>query len=234
MKLSVVVPIYNEVESIPDLVQELQASCKELAPFEVICVDDGSTDGSVGALKEGKAAFPELKIVQLEKHVGKSDALAAAFEIVKGENIVTIDGDLQNVPAEIPKLVEALDTYDVALGWRSGRKSSLLKRFASRFANAFRARLLYDRAHDSGCGFKAFRKSALENLTLYKGMHRFFPALCRMNGCSITEVRITDRERRFGDSKYGTLTRGIPGFFDLLAVAWMRRRKLSYSIKSID
>ncbi len=232
MKVSIVIPVYNEAESIPALFEELFAACHSLNPFEVICIDDGSTDNTFELLKEEQARHPEIQIIKFSTNFGKSDGLAAAFKVCRGDIVVTMDADLQNPPDEIPKLIAALDDCDAVIGWRSDREDTIFKRFASRFANGFRGWLLDDDAHDTACALKAFRREAIAEITMYKGMHRFLPALLKMQGSTVKEIKVKDRQRRYGETKYGTFKRGIPGFFDLLAVRWMKKRKLSHEIES--
>jgi len=235
-KLSVIVPVFNEAEAIPELFERLVRSCSEYAPFEIVAIDDGSTDGSYESLADQRKLYPdaEIMIIRFRSNSGKSDALDAGFRAAKGNLIATIDADLQNPPEEISKLISALGSHALSAGKRIKREDTVFKRFASRFANFVRRKLLMDDASDTACGLKVFRKEALRELPMFKGMHRFFPALLRMKGFSVIEVEVQDAFRRYGNSKYGTFSRGIPGFFDMLAVYWMRKRKLTYEIKSHD
>jgi glycosyltransferase involved in cell wall biosynthesis len=184
-------------------------------------------------LEEAATRIPELKIIKFATNAGKSDALDAGFRAARGDIIVTLDSDLQNPPEEIPRFVQALEGVDAVYGWRRNRQDTGLKRLVSRFANRFRRFFLDDDAHDSGCAFKAFRREVIDTITMYKGMHRFFPALIRMRGFSAREIRIPDDPRRHGKSKYGTLFRGFSTSFDLIAVIWMRRRRLTYKIEKV-
>lgn len=233
MKTSIVIPIYNERESIPSLIQRLKPACHTLAPFEIICIDDGSTDGSLEVLLHEKQSCPEMKIIKFEANSGKSAALTAGFKEAKGEIVVILDADLQNPPEFIPALVEKIAQADAVFGWRFDRKDSIAKKWASRFANRFRSFFLKDHSHDSACALNAFRREFLHDLPMFKGMHRFFPALMRMKNARVVEVKVPHEKRLYGISKYGTFYRGIPAFFDLLAVLWMYKRKITYRIEKI-
>ncbi len=234
MNLSVIIPIYNEASSIPELIERIVSSCQEFTPYEIICIDDGSTDGTYHALMREKEIYEFLKIIRLRKNCGKSDALDAGFREAKGKFVVTLDADLQDHPEEIPHLLEAIEGYDVAIGWRHLRQDSILKKIASFLANRIRVFLLDDRSHDSACALKAFRDYTLKDLTMYKGMHRFFPALMRMKGFKEIEVKVSHSKRVYGESKYGTFSWGPKTFLDLLAVLWIRRRRMTYEIEEID
>ena len=235
-KLSVIVPIFNEKKSIPELFDRLVRTCVKFAPFEIIIIDDGSTDGSNESLLEQKKRYPEtdIRIIRFRSNFGKSDALDAGFKSARGNIIATIDADLQNPPEEISKLISAIGPHALCAGKRIKREETVSKRFASRVANAIRRKLLRDNALDTACGLKVFRKEALNDLPMFKGMHRFFPALLRLRGLSVIEVDVKDDSRKYGQSKYHTFSRGIPSFFDMLAVYWMRKRKLTYEIESND
>ncbi|MCZ6642958.1 MAG: glycosyltransferase family 2 protein [Gammaproteobacteria bacterium] len=233
MTVSIIVPIFNEAESLAELFDELCSACLDIQPFEVVCIDDGSTDETLDVLMHEMTKHPEIRVIKFKNNVGKSDALDAGFKAAKGEIIVTIDADLQNPPAEIPRLVKALEDCDCVIGWRADRRDTIFKRFASTVANGIRGGLLKDNSHDSACALKAFKRQYLMEVVMYKGMHRFLPALLITQGALVREIRVQDRNRRYGSSKYGTFARGIPGLFDLLAVRWMQKRRLTYEIESI-
>lgn len=234
MNLSVVVPVYNEAEALTELFQRLVAVCERYVPYEIIAVDDGSTDGSGVLLEELGALYPQLRLVTFEANAGKSDALAAGFDAAYGKWVATIDADLQNPPEELPRLIDALGPHALAAGRRVKRNDTVIKHWVSRLANGVRGSLLSDSSNDSACGMKVFRRDALRTITMYKGMHRFFPALLIINGFEFVEVEIRDDRRKYGTSKFGTFSRGIMGFFDMLAVFWMRKRRLTYEIRSTD
>jgi len=233
MNISIIIPVYNEKESLPLLFQRLKPVCRHYVPFEIICIDDGSTDGSFEILVHEKETCPELKIIKFQTNSGKSAALAAGFREAQGDIVVTLDADLQNPPQFIPTLIEEIANADAVIGWRFDRQDSVLRRFASRFANGFRNFFLHDHSHDSACALNAFRRSFLKDIPLFKGMHRFFPALMQMQGARVVEVKVPHEPRIYGKSKYGTFSRGIWAFWDLLAVIWLRKRRLTYRVEKI-
>ncbi len=231
-ELSVVIPLYNEEESLPHLLPELRAILAALGrPFEILCVDDGSNDRSFEVLLEWQAKFPEIRILKLRARSGQSAAMDAGFRRARGRVVVTLDADLQNDPADIPRLLEELPGYDMVIGWRVRRSDTWLKRLESRIANRFRSRITGDRIHDIGCSLKAYRKEILDQIRLYQGMHRFLPILCEMEGGRVKEVPVGHRPRRFGVSKYGISNRLWRGLYDLMAVRWMQKRRLQYEIE---
>jgi len=224
-----VVPVYNEIENLPRLRDELLAALEALGvPFEILFVDDGSDDGGEGLLDEYRRAHPAIRVVRLDRNWGLSSALDAGFRSARGEIVVTLDADLQNDPAEIPTLLEKLDEYDMVCGWRRERCDPWLKRLSSRIANAVRNRLSGENIHDICCPMKAFRVAILERLRLYDGMHRFLPTLAKWEGFRVTEVPVRHRPRTAGRSKYGIRNRLFKGISDLRAVRWMRRNRLRY------
>lgn len=230
MELSVLIPVFNEEQSLPELLARLHRVCIAYRPYEIIAIDDGSTDNSYRILKAEQAKNRHLKVLRFLSNAGKSDALDAGFHASSGRMVVTIDSDLQNPPEEIPKLLQALDRYHLAIGWRHQRNDTLAKRIASRVANSIRARVLQDRSRDAACALKAFRRETLQSFTLYKGLHRFFPALAQMHGFRMVEIAVEDHPRKYGYSKYQTFFRGVPAFIDMLAVWWMKKRKMTYTL----
>ncbi len=230
--LSVVVPVYNERENLPLLLSEVRQALDPLGePYEIICIDDGSTDGSLDVLKELGPVHPMLRILVFEKNAGQSAAFAAGFRAARGDRIVTLDADLQNDPADIPRLLSELDRFDAAVGWRVKRADSLLKRISSRVGNGVRNWATREVIADTGCSLKAFRREALAPLKLYRGLHRFLPTLIRMEGFSVTQVRVNHRPRTRGKTKYGVLDRLRATVPDLMAVRWMQSRLIRYSVK---
>jgi glycosyltransferase involved in cell wall biosynthesis len=230
--VSVVVPVYNERDNLAPLLDEIRAA---LAPtgrsFEVLFVDDGSTDGS-GALLAGlRQSDPAVRVIALRRNAGQSAALDAGFHRARGRVLVTLDADLQNDPADIPRLLAALDGCDAVAGVRVRRRDPLVRRLSSRVANYVRNRLSDETIADTGCSLKAFRRDALDRLRPFDGMHRFLPTLLRMEGCRVTELPVGHRPRVHGTSKYGVGNRLVPSFVDLLAVRWMKRRRLRYEVK---
>ena len=231
MNLTVLVPLFNEAESCRELVERIHSSCSSVTRFEILVVDDGSSDDSFSRLAALVEEFAELRVIKFESNAGKSAALHAGFQNAKGKVIITLDADLQNPPEEIPKFMSAIENADAVFGWRSRRRETRFKKLASRFANCFREYVLKDSANDSGCGFKAFKHYTVKDLLLFNGLHRFFPALLIMNGYQYREIEIDDHERKYGYSKFGNLKRTLPAFIDLLAVIWMRKRVLHYKIE---
>jgi glycosyltransferase involved in cell wall biosynthesis len=230
--LSVVVPAYNEVESLPPLFTELRAALEATGrTWELIVVDDGSTDGTAEALAAEAARDPRVVPLVLLKNAGQSAALAAGISRVRGEVVVTIDADLQNDPADLPRLLDALANSDVVSGVRGQRNDSWMRRVSSKVANATRRAVLGDPVTDIGCSFKAYRREVLEGLPMFVGVHRFLPALCVFRGARFAEVTLNHRARRHGVSKYGLGNRLWRGIADLNGVLWLRSRLVDYRIR---
>jgi len=217
--LSVVIPFYNEEESVRPLHEQIGQALGGIGrPYEVIAVDDGSTDRTLTALNQVLKDDPRWSIVVLRRNFGQTAALSAGFDHARGQVIVTLDGDLQNDPADIPKLLELIGTYDVVSGWRADRKDPFIsRRLPSMLANWLISITTGIRLHDYGCTLKAYRREVVENLHLYGELHRFIPAIASWMGVSITEVRTNHRARRFGRSKY-TIARTVRVLLDLISV----------------
>jgi len=228
----VVIPAFNEAPNVEacyrELVDVLEARTD---PFEAIVVDDGSTDGTGEILRKLAVADPRLRVIRFRRNCGQTAALDAGFRAAAGAVVVTMDADLQNDPHDIPALLAALEGADLVCGWRIDRRDPWTKRAASRVANRVRRRLTGDRVHDTGCTLKAMRHEALDRLKLYRGMHRFLPALFTMEGFRVVEVPVHHRPRRAGVSKYGNWGRLWGGLADLWAVRWMARRRLAYEVE---
>jgi glycosyltransferase involved in cell wall biosynthesis len=225
MDLSVVVPLYNEEESVPLLVEQVLNAVRPLGlTHELVVVDDGSTDGTAAVLSRLRESVPELVAVLLRRNYGQTAAMAAGFDASRGAVIVTLDGDLQNDPADIPMLLARLDQgYDLVSGWRHQRQDHALWRLLpSRLANRLIARVTGVRLHDYGCSLKAYRREVVDDLNLYGELHRFLPALAFIEGARISEVQVNHHVRRFGHSKYG-LDRTFRVLMDLLTVWFMKR-----------
>ena len=225
LDLSVVVPIYNEAESIDTLVETIAESIKDTQlSYEVICVDDGSKDGSTKKLTELARRRSDLKAVILRRNYGQTPAMAAGFQCAEGNVIVTLDGDLQNDPADIPMLLAKLDEgYDLVSGWRKKRQDAALTRLLpSKIANWIIGKVTGVQLHDYGCSLKAYRSELVADMNLYGELHRFLPALAYIEGARITEVPVRHHARRFGQSKYG-LGRTIRVIMDLLTVFFMKK-----------
>lgn len=214
--ISIVVPILNEEGNVKELHKEIVDICtKEKCDFEIIFIDDGSKDRTGEICKHLKP----LKYIRLRKNFGQTAAMDAGIKAAKGDYIVTMDGDLQNDPADIPRLVKYLEenNLDVVSGWRKKRKDSFMKRFVSKGANFLRGILVKDNIHDSGCSLKIYRKECFNNVNLYGEMHRFIPALLRIKGFEVGEIEVNHRPRVSGSTKYNW-KRTIKGFVDMVSI----------------
>ena len=232
-QISAVVPAYNEVESLPPLLTELRAALDSTRrSWELVLVDDGSSDGTAALLLAEAARDPRLVIVRFEKNAGQSAALAAGLSRVRGDVVVTLDADLQNDPADIPTLLAALADADVVSGVRAKRHDSWIRRVSSRIANATRRAVIGDSITDIGCSLKAYRREALVGLPMFVGVHRFLPALCAFRGARVVEVPVHHRPRTRGVSKYGMGNRLWRGLHDLVGVSWLKRRLLRYRVRN--
>lgn len=221
--ISVAVPVYNEVESLGEFCRELHETMSKLGrSYEILLVDDGSTDGSWNLMREQAAKYPNMRLIRFRRNFGQTAAMSAGFRESRGETIVTMDADLQNSPVDIPKLLAKIDEgFDVASGWRKDRKDAFLnRRLPSMFANGLISRITGVRLHDYGCTLKAYRREVVKNVHLYGEMHRFIPALAYWVGGSISEVPVDHRPRRFGTSKYG-ISRTIRVILDLITVKFL-------------
>lgn len=222
--LSIVVPVYNEVENIPRLVDCIvEVLENEVDTYEIICVDDGSTDGSTKVLQQLTTIYPQLRAILLRRNYGQTAAMAAGFEHAQGQIIVTLDGDLQNDPRDIPLLLARMnDGYDLVSGWRKQRQDAALTRLLpSKIANWLIAKVTGVFLHDYGCSLKAYRAELVSDLKLYGELHRFLPALAFIEGARITEMPVRHHPRRHGQSKYG-LGRTFRVMMDLLTVYFMK------------
>lgn len=223
--LSLVVPIYNEYESIPRLIETISTVMREMAAsYEIICIDDGSVDGSVDLLKEFASERSDLVVILLRRNYGQTAAMAAGFDYATGKIIVTLDGDLQNDPADIPKLISKLNEgYDLVSGWRRHRKDNQVTRLLpSKLANWLIGRVTGVSLHDYGCSLKAYRTEVVRDMNLYGELHRFLPALAFIEGARIAEIPVNHYARQFGKSKYG-LGRTFRVIMDLMTVYFMKR-----------
>lgn len=232
--LSVIIPVYNEEDNLTPLTQSLFKIMHHLKQgFEVIFVDDGSTDKSLSTLQNLQKTYPQIRIIKFERNRGQTTAFDCGFKVAKGDVIVTMDADLQNDPRDIPKLIEALKTSDMVYGWRKKRQDPYLKLLASKIANFIRNRLTGEDIKDVGCSLKAYKKECLHNLKLYNGMHRFLPTLVKLEGFKVKEIEVSHHPRKYGKSKYNIRKRLIWPFLDLLAVRWMKKRQLKYKWEEI-
>ena len=230
--LSVVNPADTEVENLDPLLAELRAALAQVSgTYEIVLVDDASTDGTAERITAEAARDPRVRAVLLERNSGQSAALAAGFSRVRGKVIVTLDADLQNDPADLPRVLAALDGADVVSGIRMGRQDTWVRLVSSRIANGTRRAVLGDRVTDIGCSFKAYRREVLEGLPMFVGVHRFLPALCEFRGARLVEIQLSHRARRHGQSKYGLSNRMWRGLYDLIGVAWLKSRLVRYRIR---
>lgn len=232
-KVSVVVPFYNEELNAPILSKQIEAVFAEIPDCEYEClfVNDGSTDGTRETLDQLAKSHPQVRPIHLRKHRGQSAALIAGMRAAKGEFILTLDGDLQNDPCDFPKLLELLEQYDCVYGVRVNRQDTWIRRTSSRIANAIRNAILHDGIQDSGCGTKGFRRVCIGHFLPFDGVHRFFAVLVRNAGLSIVECPVTHHPRKHGESKYGIHNRLWRGLYDLIGVAWLRRRYVTFEIE---
>jgi len=224
--LSVVVPLYNEEANVLILQGELRAALNGL-DYEIIFVDDGSVDRTAERIE----AAGNIRLIRFEKNSGQSAAIYAGLTTARGATLVIIDGDLQNDPADIPKLLaEIARGADLVCGYRLKRRDTLVKRATSRIANAVRSRYTKDGVRDTGCTLKAIRRECVSTLLPFKGMHRFIPALVKAAGYRLVEVPVNHRPRRFGQSKYGLGNRALRATIDMFGVRWLLSRRLNYKI----
>jgi dolichol-phosphate mannosyltransferase len=225
--VSVVVPLYNEEENVSILQRELNEALTGLN-YEIIFVDDGSRDKTVSRI----ASDPRIRILRFEKNVGQSAAIFAGLQTMRSEVAVLIDGDLQNDPADIPRLLAEISRgADLVCGYRTHRKDSLVKRITSRVANFVRSRFTRDGVRDTGCTLKAMRRDCIAALVPFKGMHRFIPALVKAAGFRLVEIPVNHRPRRFGQSKYSLGNRAVRATIDMFGVRWLLSRRLNYKVR---
>ncbi len=234
--VSVVVPLYNEVDNVRPLLDQVHRAFAGEAThdYECLFVNDGSTDGTGALLDELAAGEPRLRPIHLAHNLGQSAALYAGLQAARGEYMVTMDGDLQNDPADVPKVLALLAEYDCVCGYRATRHDSWVRRMSSRIANRARNAVLHDGVRDTGCGLKGFRRGCLPHFLPFNGLHRFFPAFVRAGGLSLVELPVQHRPRVAGVSKYGIGNRLGRGLFDLVGVAWLRRRYLVIALKDSE
>jgi dolichol-phosphate mannosyltransferase len=225
--VSVIVPLFNEEENISILQSELRAALDGF-DYEIVFVDDGSVDCTVERIETA----PNVRLIRFEKNTGQSAAIYAGLQAARGANAVLIDGDLQNDPADIPRLLaEIARGADLVCGYRINRQDTLVKRMTSWIANAVRSRFTKDGVRDTGCTLKAIRRECISALVPFKGMHRFIPALIKGAGYRLVEIPVNHRPRRFGQSKYGLGNRALRATIDMFGVRWLLSRRLNYKIR---
>lgn len=229
--ISIIIPLYNEVDNIEPLGYSI-INAMQGRNYEVVFVNDGSTDGSTQKLREWCAQHTNFRTVHFKKNAGQTAAMDAGFRHAAGKYVVSMDADMQNDPADIPKLIEKLNTFDMVCGWRQKRNDPWIKRISSKVANYIRNKLSKEDIRDTGCSLKAYRRDCLDHIKLYNGMHRFLPTLFKMEGFTVTEIVVNHYPRKFGKSKYGISNRAFRAFVDLLVVRWMKKRKLNYEVEN--
>jgi dolichol-phosphate mannosyltransferase len=239
MDLSLVIPVRNEAPNVAPLVGEIRRALDGRVEYEIIYIDDGSSDGTVAAIHELARGFPRLRLVRHRSSCGQSAAIRSGIKAAQAAWIATLDGDGQNDPADIPRLWEIARTAPASppllvAGYRQKRQDSAVKRLSSRFANAVRAKLLGDGTPDTGCGLKLFRRDVFLDLPFFDHIHRFLPALMQRQGGRTLSVVVNHRPRERGRSNYGTFDRLWVGIVDLLGVMWLQRRAKNPEIISSD
>jgi dolichol-phosphate mannosyltransferase len=225
--VSLVVPLFNEEENVPILQAELTAALGPL-DYEIIFVDDGSRDATV----ERIAPDPRVRVLQFQRNAGQSAAIFAGLHAARGAVAVLMDGDLQNDPSDIPRLLAEIERgADLVCGYRAQRKDTVVKRISSRIANFVRSRFTKDGVRDTGCTLKAMKRECVGTLVPFKGMHRFIPALVKGAGYRLVEIPVNHRPRKFGESKYGLGNRALRATIDMFGVRWLLSRRLDYKVR---
>ena len=228
--VSVVVPVFNEEDNISTLQTELQNALSGI-DHEIIFVDDGSSDQTAARIKRG----PEVRVLRFEKNTGQSAAMYAGLHAARGSTVVLLDGDLQNDPADIPRLLAEIERgADLVCGYRAQRKDTVVKRITSRVANFVRSRFTKDGVRDTGCSLKAMRRECVEALVPFRGMHRFIPALIKGAGYRLVELPVNHRARQFGISKYGLGNRAVRATVDMFGVRWLLSRQFQYKVRGSE
>lgn len=221
-EFSVIIPLHNEAENIPILQQEIRESLQGMK-YELVLVDDGSTDGTAGNIRHDK----HVRVIQFSHNCGQSAALLAGMRAAKGDVLVLLDGDLQNDPRDIPRLLAEIEKgADLVCGYRARRQDSEVKKISSKIANAVRNRVIGDGIRDTGCTLKAMRRECATALVPFRGVHRFLPALIKNAGFHVTEIAVNHRPRRHGVSKYGVGNRALQATVDMLGVLWLQSRRI--------
>ncbi|WP_459901623.1 glycosyltransferase family 2 protein [Desulfobaculum senezii] len=232
--LSMVIPVFNEEDNLPILFKEITSAVAPLAlEWEVVFVDDASTDNSLAVIKNLAQDDEHVRYVAFAHNCGQSAAFGAGFAAATGDIIITMDADLQNDPADVPKMVNTFITQDadMVIGWRATRRDTMVKRISSIIANGVRNKLTNETVRDTGCSLKAMRTDMARRLPVFTGMHRFLPTLMKMQGATVVEIPVNHRHRQHGESKYGTWDRLVASSYDLFAVRWMQKRHVNYTIK---
>jgi dolichol-phosphate mannosyltransferase len=232
--LSLVIPAYNEQENVEALLKRVgDALASTGKPFEVVIIDDGSTDSTPQLLRDAMARLPWLRVLRLRKNSGQSAAFDAGFRAARGDVIATIDADLQNDPEEIPRLLPMLDGYDMITGWRRDRQDTKFRKVQTKIANRIRNWISQETINDSASSLKLYKRHCLEGMQLFTGAHRFFPTLVKMRGYTVREEPVKHSHRFAGTAKYGFRNRALRAFVDLLAVRWMKTRYIRYQADEV-
>lgn len=232
LDLTAVIPVCNEEPNVAPLLEELVPVLEALGEtYEIVFVDDGSTDGTYRRLCELQSRFPKIRLIQFDTNYGKTAALVAGWEKSRGKIIVIMDGDLQNDPRDIPNLIEQIPPYDLVCGYRVRRHDPWFRRVQSYIANRVRNWVIRDGIRDSGCALQALRHEALHTQQFYRGLHRFLPAMFLLNGYKVNQVPVNHRPRLRGKGKFNLRNRIVRTFDDLMAVRWLRSRWIHYKIK---
>lgn len=232
VELSIVAPVYNEYDNLVPLTVKIKDALNgKINSYEIIYIDDGSTDGSSKLLDKIAAEHREVKVYHFTENNGQTAAFAAAFQKAEGRLIATMDADLQVDPVDLFKLLPHIGDYDLVCGIRADRQDNLVKLISSFIANGVRNWLTHEEIKDTGCPLKLFKNEVAKSMVLFEGMHRFFPTLAKMNGFRVTQITVSHYPRQYGKSKYGIANRMWKGLRDTLAVRWMQRRHLNYKIK---
>jgi glycosyltransferase involved in cell wall biosynthesis len=232
--LSLVIPCYNEQDNLRPLIAAIRAAVEPLKlPYEVVITDDCSKDKSWEILKELAAGDPRIRVQRFAFNCGESAASWAGLKAARGQYLFTLDADLQNDPKDLPKFLDALKKHDCVCGTRvetRGKGDNFIRIASSRIANWVRNRLSGEQISDAGCTYRAFKRECIENVKFFKGMHRFLPTLFKIEGCTVTEIAVTNNPRFAGQSHYGVWNRLFASFYDLLAVRWMKKRMFRYQV----
>jgi len=230
--ISFVVPVYNEEDNLRPLYREIRAVAEQLlCAWELLLVDDGSSDGSSAVMAILAREDERVRPLALPRNTGQSAALYHGFQQARGDVVITLDADLQNDPADIPAMLQHYGDYQMINGWRHNRRDTLAKRLASRIGNGFRNRLTGEAIRDTGCSLKIMDAAMVKRIKMFRGLHRFLPTLMRLEGARVIEVKVNHRPRLAGVSKYTNLKRGLEGFNDVMAVRWMIKRHLRMDVR---
>lgn len=231
-RISVIAPVYNEKENIKRFIEKVEIALKKrFDSYEIILIDDGSTDGSKELLDREAERNGHVKVYHFTKNNGQTAALAAGFKVCTGDFVVTMDSDLQTDPEDIYILLAYINEYDMVNGRRATREDGMNKKISSLIGNGMRNLITGDNIKDTGCPLKLFKKEVVETFYLYEGMHRFLPTLSKINGFKVIEVPVRHYDREYGQSKYGVFNRLFKGLKDAFAVRWMKKRRLSYEFE---